>query len=214
MPAGRRYQVKGTKDFLILAGICFFICLWAIKDAWFPSPKVLKKHPVAIEVSFSVPGSLAEIHVQPGDSVMEKQVLAELHKTVQKSKFESAKADYIQLKKEYEEINRNLKIALKEKQNSDRVQKLSTRCEELKAQLEEAEKRAENIREYLAEMDLRSPCKGVVKKVLVNNFSVIKAGEPIMIIAPMDSFYLFNKSLTIVSFFLFWIFFGIHIAIS
>ena len=76
MPVKRKYHVKGTNDFIVLAGIFFFLCLWAIKDAWFPSEKVLKKHPLEVIVAAEVAGTVEKVHVKVGEPVAEDMVLA------------------------------------------------------------------------------------------------------------------------------------------
>ena len=40
----RKYNVEGTKSFLIAAIILLVLGLWHIKDGWFPSPEVMEKH--------------------------------------------------------------------------------------------------------------------------------------------------------------------------
>jgi hypothetical protein len=42
----RRYHVEGTKTFLILALVLLIWGLWCLCDGWFPSGKVLEKHPL------------------------------------------------------------------------------------------------------------------------------------------------------------------------
>ena len=100
MPAKRNYTVKGTKDFLVMALICFFLCLWASKDAWFPSSKVREKHPRRVEVAFSVDGAIKEFHVAEGDHVVspkdgnEPTLLASLIGATWQKEFDAKKADY------------------------------------------------------------------------------------------------------------------------
>ncbi|MBI9020041.1 MAG: hypothetical protein JEZ10_02135 [Verrucomicrobia bacterium] len=43
-----RFSIKGTKDFLVMAVACGFLCLWSIRDAWFPTKKILEKHPQSV----------------------------------------------------------------------------------------------------------------------------------------------------------------------
>ncbi|MCF7848787.1 MAG: hypothetical protein K9M45_08060 [Kiritimatiellales bacterium] len=212
MPLDRKYKVKGTKDFLVIAGIFFFLCLWSVKDAWYPSPKVMKKHPLAIEASFAVAGSLAQILVQEGDQIGEKQILAELRKTVQESEFEKAKEQYSEVKAEYQQVDDAIRKAVKDKQ-SGQVAELKARREKLNAVMEAALENANAARATVAAMDLKSPSKGVVKKIIHKNFTQVDAGEAVLIIDPQDHFYLFNKSLAILSFILFWVFISVHIVI-
>ena len=98
--AKRKYNVKGIKDFIVLAGIFFLLCLWAIKDAWFPSQGVLDKHPIRVEVAFPIDGMIKEFNVAVGDSVLppkegkESTLLASLNDVTLQEKFETKKAAY------------------------------------------------------------------------------------------------------------------------
>lgn len=40
----RQYKVKGTNTYLIWAIVLALICIWAIKDGWFPSPSKIARH--------------------------------------------------------------------------------------------------------------------------------------------------------------------------
>ncbi|MEN7972286.1 MAG: hypothetical protein ABFR47_00475 [Verrucomicrobiota bacterium] len=191
MPAKRRYNVKGTKDFLVLAGIFFFLCLWAVKDAWFPSEGVLGKHPKSVEVSFAEGGVIKEFHVSVGDSIStpkdghEPTLLATLNDSALKRKFNSRKEAYAALDG-----------------GSPEKKALLEEIGQLKVQLEKFE---------LFCPELGKEKGGKVSKMLVNRYSQVNAGEPVMVIMPNQGFYLFNKSLTIISFIAFFIFLGIHI---
>ena len=48
----RKYQVEGTKTFLVWALILLAIGVWAVKDGWFPSEATLLKHPLDKNTSF------------------------------------------------------------------------------------------------------------------------------------------------------------------
>lgn len=41
----RKYNVEGTKSFLIAAAILLAIGVWHIRDGWFPAAATLEKHP-------------------------------------------------------------------------------------------------------------------------------------------------------------------------
>src|SRR6056300_1555905 len=103
MPVKRKYNTKGTKDFIVLAGIFFFLCLWAIKDAWYPSPKVLKDHPRRVEVAFPVDGTIKEFNVVVGDSIMspkdghEPTLLGSLNDVSIREEFNEKKEAYVEL---------------------------------------------------------------------------------------------------------------------
>ena len=189
--AKRNYKVKGSKDFIVLAGISFFLCLWAVKDGWYPSPKRLKDHPKTVEVAFPVDGSVKEFHVAVGDPVNspkdghEPTLLASLSDAAVKKIFDTKKEAYVALSDDAPE-----KAALLKEVN------------ELKAQLDE-------LMLYCPELGQEKG--GKVSKLLVSRYDQVKAGQPVMVIEPGKGFYLFNKSLAIISFIVFWIFLGIHV---
>lgn len=191
MPAKRNYTVKGTKDFLVMALICFFLCLWASKDAWFPSSKVREKHPRRVEVAFSVDGAIKEFHVAEGDHIVspkdgnEPTLLASLIGATLQKEFDAKKADYAASKDGSPE-----KAALLAE-----IRQLKTRLEGLMLHCPELGKEK----------------GGKVGKMLLNRYDRVKAGQPVMEIKPNQGFYLFNKSLAIFTFIGFWVFLGIHI---
>jgi hypothetical protein len=48
----RRYHVEGTKTFLIWAIALLALCLWCVKDGWFPAQSLLDKHPLDKDTNF------------------------------------------------------------------------------------------------------------------------------------------------------------------
>ncbi|VGO16612.1 hypothetical protein PDESU_05203 [Pontiella desulfatans] len=211
MPAKRRYNIKGTNDFLVLAGIFFFLCLWAVKDAWYPSPKVLKKHPLAIEVAFETDGSVGRVNVQEGDSIGEKQVLASLRLDRISADYEEAKNTYTAAKKKFAMRQMAHKNAVKNGASDNGISELEAGVAEAKSAEEVALASVTELRKALDAGELLSPTKGKVKEIRAHTHSMVKAGDTIMVLDPKDHFYLFNKSLAIFSFFAFWIFLAIHV---
>jgi hypothetical protein len=41
----RKFHVEGTKSYLIAAIIMLIFAVWFVWDGWFPSERVLEKHP-------------------------------------------------------------------------------------------------------------------------------------------------------------------------
>jgi len=41
----RDYRIKGTQRYLMWAGLCLLLALWAGRDGWFPSEAKLLKYP-------------------------------------------------------------------------------------------------------------------------------------------------------------------------
>lgn len=137
----RRYKVEGTNDFLIAAVCLAGLGAWAIKDGWYPSPKVLEKHPREIVVAAPVDGVLADLDAIGGQSVGTNSVVAKIQP----------------------ETEPGFGV-----QNRDVV-------------------------------ELRPSVDGTVLRVPRVRLDSVKQGDPIVVIAPNDGFYLFNKSLAFLS---------------
>lgn len=211
MPVKRKYHVKGTKDFIVLAGIFFFLCLWSVKDAWYPSPKVVKKHPKEVQVSFETSGSVAQIHVAKGDSIAENQPLAALRRMKIDEEFEVSKKTYSEAKNKHAVVDEALRNAVKNGASSEGIADLKQSRTDAQATMDAALEKVNEARAKLDATEMLSPSKGIVKDVLVPMYAPVEAGETIIVIDPRDHFYLFNKSLAIFSFIAFWIFMGVHV---
>ncbi len=211
MPAKRKYKVKGTKDFIVLAGIFFFLCLWAAKDAWYTSPKVMERHPQRVEVSFDIGGSIGRLHVNEGDSIGKKQPLAELRRTRIQEDFEAAKKEYSVAKKKVMLMEVALRNARQNGVSDAGMAELEQSQIEAQAAMAEALGSVNASRSKIASTELYSPTKGVVKELFASVHEQVAAGQAIMVVDPKDHFYLFNQSLAIFSFIAFWVFLGIHI---
>lgn len=74
--ARRRYDLEGSNDFLIAAVVLFGLGLWAIKDGWFPSERVLERHPRELHVRAPGTGVVAEVRVIAGQTVLSNQPVA------------------------------------------------------------------------------------------------------------------------------------------
>ena len=48
----RKYQVEGTRTFLIWSIGLLLLGLWCVKEGWFPAESVVAKHPPATDASF------------------------------------------------------------------------------------------------------------------------------------------------------------------
>ncbi len=76
--ARRRYDLEGSNDFLIAAVVLLGLGIWAIKDGWFPSNRVLERHPRQLHVRAPATGVVAEIRVMAGQTVLSNQPVAML----------------------------------------------------------------------------------------------------------------------------------------
>jgi hypothetical protein len=137
----RRYKVEGTNDFLIAAVCLAGLGMWAIKDGWYPSPKVLDRHPREIVVAAPVAGVLAGLDAIGGQSVGTNSVLAKIQP---------------------------------EAEPGSGVQDPDV-------------------------VELRPSVEGTVLSVSRVRLDSVQPGDPIVVIAPNDGFYLFNKSLAFLS---------------
>ncbi|MDF7799838.1 hypothetical protein P4C99_10200 [Pontiellaceae bacterium B1224] len=211
MPAKRKYNIKGTNDFLVLGFIFFFLCIWAVKDAWYPSAKVLKKHPLTVDASFDFPGTVENVFVEVDDSVAEGQVIANLRTDKMETEFESAKSTYTEAKKKHEMMELALKNANKNGASDQGLADIQASVEVAQKTMDESRAKLNELQIAMDSSELESPSKGNILEVKVGTHSMVEAGDTVVIIDPKDHFYLFNKSLAIFSFLAFWVFLAIHI---
>ena len=211
MPAKRRYNIKGTNDFLVLAAIFFFLCLWAIKDAWYPSEKVLKKHPLLVEASFETSGAVEKILVLEGDMVAENELLALLRRDKTSVEFEEAKEVYTAAKKKAAVMDLALVNAERNGASDGGIAEIRQSASEAKVAVQDALEKVESLKATMDASELKAPIKGEIKEVKAGTHSMVEAGDIILVIDPKDHFYVFNKSLAIFSFIAFWVFLAIHI---
>lgn len=199
MAAKRNYNIKGTKDFLVLAVVFFFLCIWAVIDAWFPTQSTLKRRPQRVEVAFEESGVIKKMHVDVGSQVSppeEKRaatLIAELRS--------------IELDEELENFRQASDEARQQSQSGDAeaAQKLI----ELRGQISDVLAKLEAKKLYTPEMGKEKD--GTVIEVLVGRHDYVEAGQPVVVIKPNSHFYVFNISLAIFSFIAFWVFLLIHI---
>jgi multidrug resistance efflux pump len=180
--ANNRFNIKGTKDFLVAAVFCACVCIWAVMDGWFPAKRVLKKHPHEIEVSFKVPGVLKHVNVKPGDKVGGTAPLAVLYDDSYRKKIAEAEAAV---------------AAAKASGDSPSEDKLAA-VTQAKADLESCTLKASDFtwKSTHGEEALR----GTVCRLTAGVSEHVEAGSPVMTVKPDDSFYIFNQSLAVLMF--------------
>ncbi|MBT8041937.1 MAG: efflux RND transporter periplasmic adaptor subunit [Pontiella sp.] len=211
MPAKRKYNVKASNDFLVLAGIFFFLGIWAVKDAWYPSAKVLKKHPLEVAAIVETDGSVEKVHVDTGDTISEEQVLISLRSDRLALQFEEAKDAYTAAKKKFAMLDMAAKDAGKNVDSGKDSEDLNASAAEAEAQMEKALDKVTKLRVTMDATEVRAPSKGIVKGIYVGTHTMVKKGDTAIIIDPKDHFYLFNKSLAIFSGFIVVVFLAVHI---
>ncbi len=177
-----KFKIQGTKDFLVAAVFCGFLCVWSIRDAWFPTEKVLKKHPHEIPVAFKMSGAIKNIPVKAGDEIQGKITLASLYDDGYRAKVAEAEAVF--------EAARAAKDpAVEEKREA--LMKARADLEACTAKNTDVTWMTTHGEEVL---------RGTVTRILVQPATQIEAGVPVLMIKPTDSFYGFNKTLAVLTF--------------
>ncbi|HNX52574.1 MAG TPA: hypothetical protein PLD51_00655 [Pontiellaceae bacterium] len=177
-----RFKIQGTKDFLVAAVFCGFLCIWAIRDAWFPTEKVLKKHPHEIPVAFTVSGVVKDVQVKAGDEVSGNIVLASLYDEGYRAKVTEAEAAFEAAKTAKDPaVEKKLDVLMKARADAEA-------CSLQTANIKWTTTHGEEV------------LRGIVARILVEPATRIEAGTPILTVQPADTFYLFNKTLALLSF--------------
>ncbi len=182
--ARRRFSIKGTKDFLVLAVFCAALCVWSIRDAWFPTKKILKKHPREIAVAFTVPGVVERVAVSEGYEITGKTLLAKLYDESYRVKVLKAEAA---VKAAKSEESPDLEAKMTELQQAHADMNACT--------LENTDPSLMRTTSHGEE-----PLRGRVLRVLVGPATKVEAGEPVLVVKPVDTFYMFNKTLAVLTF--------------
>lgn len=180
--AKNRFNIKGTKDFLVAAVFCGFLCIWSIRDAWFPTEKVMQKHPREIMVAFQVSGVIKEINIKPGDEIVGKTVLASLYDDTYRAKVAEAEAVFETAKKDKApDVDDKLELLVKARENLDACAVENTDITWKSTHGEEA-------------------LRGIITRILADVGTHVDVGTPVLAVKPNDSFYAFNKTLAVLSF--------------
>lgn len=180
--AKQRFNIKGTKDFLVAAVFCGFLCAWSIRDAWFPTEKILKKHPREIPVSFKVSGVLKQIAVKPGEEIKGETRMAFLYDESYRARVAEAEAAFETAK------------ATKDPLVEEKLDALMKAKEDLEAC---SLKNTDFTWETTHGTEI---LHGTVNRIIGAVSTHLEAGAPVLSITPNDTFYLFNKTLSALTF--------------
>ncbi len=164
-----------------MAVFCAFLCIWSIRDAWFPTEKVLKKHPPEIPVAFKVSGVVKDIPVKAGQEISGKIRLASLYDDAPRAMVTEAETVF--------EAARKAKDPLAE----EKMNALT------KARANLDEYAVENTDITWTSTHGEEVLRGTVTRILVQPGTKIEAGAPVLMVKPVDSFYAFNKTLAVLS---------------
>ena len=177
-----RFNVQGTKDFIVAAVFCGFLCVWSIRDAWFPTEKILKKHPQEFPVAFKVNGVVKEILVKTGDEIKGKVSLANLYDDGYREKVAEAEAAFEAAK------------AAKDPAVEEKLAVLM----QARADLEACTVKSSDIVRTTTHGE--ETLRGNVVRIVINPANHVEAGAPVLMVNPTDTFYLFNKTLAVLTF--------------
>lgn len=177
----RKYKVQGTNDFLYFAIGLFALCVWAVRDGWFPTQSRLEKNPLEVSVAFEIAGRVGEVLAEPGQKMGTNQVAVVLEKADLIAERDTALAAY--------------DAALARSRES------AASTEEIRSELERTTEALRVARERLLAADVRTPSvPGTILEMRAVRGEAVQPKDIAFTLRPTDSFYLFNKSLAILSF--------------
>ncbi len=178
-----RFNIKGTKDFLVMAVACGFLCLWSVRDAWFPTKKVLEKHPQSVEVSMKVSGVIKSLPFRAGEEIQGEAVLVSIYDDSYREALMVAEAAF--------------EVA-KETRDSALVQEKLDLLLAARADLEACTLKNTDLTQTTSHGE--DVLRGTVLEYLVKPATHVDAGETLLLVEPYDTFYLFNKTLAMLTF--------------
>lgn len=187
----RKYKnVQGTNDFLIAAIGLTLLGLWAVRDGWFPTKKVLESHPLVEEAVFEDAGRVEAILVETGMNVSSNSPLIRMNVK--------------DLDQRQDEEQQRLQKAEHEMRSLEAHSAASAGGTEQRNLIEQKEEEIKEIKRQIAGIKqtrmrhiLRSRHKGKVKQILVEPDQRVQSGDAAIVIRVDDHFYTFNKSLAI-----------------
>ncbi len=182
MAKNRFNRIKGTKDFLVAAVACAFFCLWFLRDGWFPPQRVLKDHPLQMPISMKVSGVVKSLPVSPGVDFVGDVVLAELYDKTYRKVVEEAEAAF-------ENAKRTKSADLQEKLDAMLVARANVKACVVKSS--DFTQKTSHGEDKL---------QGRVLEHLVKVSDPVSASQPVLLIQPKDTYYIFNKSACFLSF--------------
>lgn len=188
----RKYKnVRGNNDFLVAAIGLTLLGLWAVRDAWFPTPKILEKHPLTAEVAFEDAGRIEEVLVDTGMAVSSNSPIAQLSiKNIEK-KQEQVESKLSAAEKELRRLE--AAAATTADNTVDYEGLINQKEEEVKAIRRELAGIKQNRMRHI----VRTDHKGKVGEIRIDAGDSVKAGDVAAVIKVEDHFYTFNKSLAI-----------------
>ena len=183
----RKYNVKGTNDYLIFALALLAFGAWCLKDGWFPSPAVLSKHPMEVPAPARIDGMISTIRVALGQEVGSNTVVG----TMNRAEVDTVRQQRVFAERDAAERLQNLK---KDKPgDAEAIKAAEALWTDAKARLDEATKRSERT-------DIVSMAAGSITRIPAKAGDLVKEGDAVAIVYPTahEHFYSFNRICAVV----------------
>lgn len=185
MPQGPKR--KGG-EMLVYMLVCAGLLVWAVHDAWFPSPATIEKHPRSMEHYFKTNGVIDSFSVTTGSVVRAGEEMATLVMYPYMREMGQLQREAARLQKKQRDIMQGGDAPV-----SDSFKNTVARM------IEENRARQEEIRAEAQARVLKSSIDGRVERIMKAERDFVKSDEPVIVVDPRDSFYLFNKILAFLS---------------
>ncbi len=190
----RKYKnVKGTNDFLVASIALLLLCLWAVRDGWFPTQSILEKHPQTSQTIFESPGRVEEIMREVGSAVSSNTPVVRMSTR----ELEDNQNQYESRLEELErEISRS-EAGIISVDDEDEREAIRSRIAELEASSRELRRQIAGVRQDIMRNMLRPEYSGTVSEIMVSPGQQVDEGDTAFSIDVKGYFYTFNKSLAI-----------------
>lgn len=192
----RKYKnMKGTNDFLVASIGLFLLCLWAVRDGWFPTQSILERHPQTSQTIFESPGRVEEILREVGSTVSSNTPVVRMSTRELEDRQSQYEERLEELGREIRRSEANL-IGVDVEEEREAIR---SRVAEKELALRELRRQIAGVRQDIMRNMLRPEYSGTVSDIMVSPGDQVEEGEPAFSIDVKGYFYTFNKSLALVS---------------
>lgn len=183
----RKYNVKGTNDYLIFGVALLAFGAWCVKDGWFPSPAVLAKHPREVVAPARIGGMMSTIRVALGQEVASNAVVGTMNRT----EVDTVRQQRIFAERDASERLQNLRHNSPD--DAEAIRAAETLWNDAKTRLDEATKRAEMT-------DVVAMDAGTITRIPAKPGDLLKEGDSVAVVYPTAHahFYSFNRICAVV----------------
>jgi biotin carboxyl carrier protein len=193
----RKYdQVKNTNDFLIASIALGMLCAWAVKDGWFPSKSMLKKHPIKVEAKFTYSGIVADVIPDVGSTVVSNSMIISMRSDALDIKQKDFEDDLASARAELDTLDK----AWLYDNSPEKKKEVNAKKAKVHLRMNKLKKEIAGVKQVRVTREVRSPAEGEVTEIFVNVGDEVVKGDVAVVVHTKDHFYPFNKSLAIGSF--------------